>query len=87
MEHRNSKEVRALRMSQMTGTRRTQMRIMQRKSVGVVAVYEQDPIATEAGARTLVFETPAGCVRATDFPAEWQRLTDEELTLIRRAAS
>jgi hypothetical protein len=72
---------------QTTGTRRTQMRVMQRKSVGIVAVYEQDPNATDAGTRTLVFESPHTCVRVQDFPAEWQRLSDEELAAIRRAAS
>lgn len=86
MEHRNSQEVRAPRPTQL-GTRRTQMRVMQRKSVGVVAVYEQDPVATDAGQRTLVFETPKGRVQVADFPAEWQRLSDDELATIRHAAS
>lgn len=87
MENRKSQEVRAQRMNQTMGTRRTQMRVMQRKSVGIVAVYEQDPIASEAGSRTLVFESPTVKVRLTNFPAEWQRLSDDQLSELRRAAS
>lgn len=66
------------------GTKRTMMRIMQRKSVGMVAVYEQDPPA--GGTRELVFESPTFNVHVTHYPAEWQRLTDDELTVLRRAA-
>lgn len=69
------------------GTRRTAMRVMQRKSVGIVAVYEQDPTVASAGTRTLVFETPQSCVRLAQFPEEWQRLSDDELAAIRRANS
>jgi len=87
MEHRNSRETPAPRASQMIGTRRTAMRVMHRKSVGVVAVYEQDPVAAASGSRALVFESPKGVVRLEHFPSEWQRLTDDELTQIRRAAS
>lgn len=87
MDRRNSQEVRAQRLNQTMGTRRTQMRVMQRKSVGIVAVYEQDPLASEAGTRTLVFESPTLKVRLTSFPAEWQRMTDDQLAELRRAAS
>lgn len=69
------------------GTRRTAMRVMHRQSVGIVAVYEQDPTGASAGTRTLVFETPKSCVRLEQFPVEWQRLTDDELAAIRRANS
>ena len=64
------------------GTKRTMMRVMQRKSVGMVAVYEQDPPA--GGARALVFESATFNIRVTNYPAEWQRLTDDELTVLRR---
>lgn len=87
MEHRNSKEVRAPRLSQTLGARRTAMRMMNRKSTGVTAVYEQDPISVEAGSRTLVFESVAGCTRVQQFPPDWQRLSDDELAALRRAAS
>jgi len=92
MDGRNSQEIvapkpqmHAARPSQL-GTRRTAMRVMQRKSVGMVAVYEQDPVAPRAGTRTLVFETLKGKVQTSDFPADWQRLSDDELAKIRKAA-
>ena len=67
------------------GTKRTMMRVMQRKSVGMVAVYEQDPPA--GGTRELVFESPTINVRVRNYPAEWQRLTDDELCVLRRAGA
>lgn len=76
---------RASRAVDARGTRRTMMRVMQRKSVGMVAVFEQDPGAG-ATQRTLVFESPTFCTRVTNFPAEWQRMTDDELAALRRAA-
>jgi len=97
MEHRRSLEITAPiapavpRPSQAVpnarGTRRTMMRVMQRKSVGMVAVYEQDPNADSAGKRQLVFESPSFTTKVDNFPAEWQRLTDDELTKLRRSAS
>ncbi|MEK7401871.1 MAG: hypothetical protein AABZ80_05855 [Gemmatimonadota bacterium] len=63
------------------------MRIMQRKSVGMVAVFEQDPASGDAGARVLVFESPTFTTRVVNYPAEWQRMTDDELSQLRRAAS
>jgi len=86
MEHRNSREVAAPGRKTL-GTRRTAMRVMHRKSVGVMAVYEQDPTVAESGTRMLVFESPSLCTRVADFPAEWQRLSDEELVAIRRASA
>ena len=73
------------RVVDVRGTRRTMMRVMQRKSVGMVAVYEQDPPA--GGTRVLVFESPTFTTRVVNYPAEWQRLTDDELSVLRRAAS
>jgi hypothetical protein len=69
------------------GTRRTKMRVMHRKSVGIVAVYEQDPAATDAGTRSLVFESTTACTRVQNFPDEWPRLSDDELAAIRRRAA
>ena len=66
------------------GTKRTMMRVMQRKSVGMVAVYEQDPPA--GGTRVLVFESATFNIRVPHYPAEWQRLTDDELAVLRHAA-
>ena len=85
MEQRNSREIVAPRPSQTTGTRRTAMRVMQRKSQGIVAVYEQDPTVAQSGTRTLVFESSAACTRIADFPAQWQLLSDDELSAMRRA--
>ena len=61
------------------------MRMMHRKSQGIVAVYEQDPTAAEAGTRNLVFESVTSCTRVENFPSEWQRLSDDDLAAIRKA--
>jgi hypothetical protein len=90
MERRNSLEITLPTTPRprpsMLGSRRTAMRVMHRKSQGIVAVYEQDPIAASAGTRTLVFESPTSCTRVVNFPEQWQRLSDDELVAIRRAA-
>jgi hypothetical protein len=83
MDHRNSQEIVAPKSRHTMGTRRTAMRMMHRKSQGLVAVYEQDPTADEAGTRRLVFESLKSCTRLDKFPADWQRLTDEELAALR----
>lgn len=83
---RNSREITAPSPRTTTGFRRTAMRVMQRKSQGIVAVYEQDPTVTDAGRRTLVFETPRSCTRVTQFPETWQRLSDDELVEIQHKA-
>lgn len=72
-------------MVDVRGTRRTMMRIMQRKSVGTVAVYEQD--APSGAVRRLVFESPTFTIPVEHYPAEWQRLSDDDLSRLRRAAS
>jgi hypothetical protein len=87
MEQRNSRQVAAQKARPTTGARRTAMRVVHRKSQGVLAVYEQDPVASEAGTRTLVFESITGCARIVDFPAHWQLLSDEELLRLRRTKS
>lgn len=78
---------RTARPSQTMGSRRTAMRIMNRKSVGVVAVYEQDPTVDNAGGRMLVFESSKALARLVNFPADWQKLSDDELAALRRNAS
>lgn len=67
-----------------TGDRRTAMRLMQRKSQGLVAVYEQDPETPDDSSRKLVFESRVQCTRVSQFPAEWQRLSDDELVALQR---
>lgn len=86
MELRPSQELRAQGTRNTLGARRTRLRVMHRKSQGIVAVYEQDPVAADAGARILVFETPAKCTKIAQFPAEWQRLSDDELVALQRSA-
>ena len=68
------------------GARRTKMRVLHRKSQGIVAVYEQDPTLDDT-TRTLVFESPVKCTRLSHFPAEWQRLSDDDLIALQRAVS
>ncbi len=66
------------------GARRTKMRVMHRISVGIVAVYEQDP-PPDNGQRALVFEASSVCTRVESFPEDWQRLSDDELTALRKS--
>ena len=84
---RNSQEMTAPSPRTTAGFRRTAMRVMQRKSQGIVAVYEQDPTVADAGKRLLVFETPKCCTRVTQFPEAWQRLSDDELVAIQHKAT
>ncbi|HJQ20493.1 MAG TPA: hypothetical protein VJ867_09115 [Gemmatimonadaceae bacterium] len=68
------------------GARLTRVRLVQRKSVGMMAVYEQDgsDAANESTTRTLVFEWGDMRTRTTDYPAQWQLLSDDELTAMRK---
>ena len=68
------------------GARRTKMRVLHRKSQGIVAVYEQDPTLDDS-ARTLVFESPVKCTRLSQYPVEWQRLSDDELIALQRSVA
>jgi hypothetical protein len=83
---RNSREMAAPSTRTTAGFRRVAMRVMQRKSQGIVAVYEQDPTVADAGKRSLVFETPKCCTRVSQFPDGWQRLSDDELVEIQHKA-
>jgi hypothetical protein len=85
---RPSQEMRAPALSgtrNTLGARRTKMRVLHRRSQGIVAVYEQDPTVDDTTPK-LVFESPAKCTRVTQYPAEWQRLSDDELVALQRAA-
>jgi len=66
-------------------TRVTRVRLVQRKSIGMMAVYEADPAETGSDARSLVFEWGTMRTRTTEFPDQWQTLSDDELADIRRA--
>ena len=51
------------------------MRVIRNSAVGVVVVRE-------SGGRSLVFESVTGKIEVTDYPPEWQKLTDDELLLL-----
>lgn len=53
------------------------MRVI-RSDFGIVVVFEADG----AGAHVLVFESLTGKVELTEYPADWQKLTDAELILL-----
>ena len=63
---------------QTIGGRRAAMRVVQAAGRPIV-VYEQDPIATDAGPRELVFESGDSIVRLADYPADWRKMKDDEL--------
>jgi hypothetical protein len=60
------------------GGRRAAMRVVQAGS-RLVVVYEQDPLATDAGPRELVFESGDSIVRLAQYPADWRKMKDEDL--------
>lgn len=68
------------------GGRRAAMRVVMAGS-RMVIVYEQDPTATDSGARTLVFESGDSIVRLAAYPAEWRKMRDEELLALPKAQS
>ena len=68
------------------GARRTKMRVLHRRSQGIVAVYEQDPTLDDAKP-TLVFESPAKCTRLSQFPADWQRMSEDDLVALQRSVA
>lgn len=60
------------------GGRRAAMRVVQAGS-RMIIVYEQDPIASDSGSRTLVFESGDSITRLANYPADWRKLKDDEL--------
>jgi hypothetical protein len=67
------------------GSRRTALRVFQWKSLGMIAVYEQDPLPGESE-RELVFETVRGTVKLSGYPDDWQRMSDEQLMALSGSA-
>lgn len=62
-------------------SRRVAMRVIQ-DGVRTMAVYEME--RERAGEpRSLVFETPDSWIRLDEFPADWHRLSDDELLSLR----
>jgi len=66
------------------GGRRAAMRVI-RAGTRMVVVYEQDPIASDAGPRTLVFESSGSVISLTRYPADWRTMTDEAVLALRKA--
>ena len=64
------------------------MKVLQRKSQGVVLVYELEPMVVNAGPRLLVFESVKSVQQFEHFPDDWRRLSDDDLIAIsKRPAS
>ena len=59
------------------GSRRCAMRVIQ-NGRELIAVYVVEP-AQLGQPRALVFETPRVCTRLTDFPDDWNRLSQNDL--------
>ena len=60
------------------------MKVLQRKSQGVVLVYELEPMVVNAGPRLLVFESVKKVTQVEQFPDDWRRLSDDDLIAISR---
>lgn len=56
---------------------RAMVRVVNHRTYGLVVVYEQP--ATMERPKTLVFDSPATCIRIDDYPSNWQSLPTEEL--------
>jgi hypothetical protein len=60
---------------------RSATRIVQRKA-GLVAVYEREPVPEEAVERALVFESADFTIELSEYPADWHRMTDDQLSAL-----
>lgn len=87
--HRDSQEVRQQQRTTRAsvGNRRTAMKVLQRKSQGVVLVYELEPMIVNAGPRLLVFESVKTTRQVEQFPDDWRRLSDDDLIAISKRSS
>ena len=65
------------------GAQRAAMRMVKDERDGVVLVYELEPSKTNPEPPTLVFESRSECSRLSQYPAEWRRLTPEQLLALR----
>ena len=66
------------------GNRRTAMKVLHRKSQGMVLVYELEPTIVNAGPRLLVFESVKATKQLETFPDDWRKLPDDELIALSR---
>ena len=85
--HRDSQEVRQQQQTTRAsvGNRRTAMKVLQRKSQGVVLVYELEPMVVNAGPRLLCFESVKTTRQIEQFPDDWRRLADDDLIALSRS--
>jgi hypothetical protein len=65
------------------GGQRAAMRMVKDETDGVVLVYELEPSKTNPEPPALVFESRRECSRLLQYPAEWRRLTPEQLLALR----
>jgi hypothetical protein len=68
------------------GNRRTAMKVLHRKSQGMVLVYELEPTIVNAGPRLLVFESVKATKQIEIFPNDWRTLPDDDLIALSRPA-
>ena len=66
------------------GNRRTAMKVLHRKSQGMVLVYELEPTIVNAGPRLLVFESVKATKQLEKFPDDWRKLSDDDLIALSR---
>jgi hypothetical protein len=66
------------------GNRRTAMKVLHRKSQGMVLVYELEPTVVNAGPRLLVFESVKTVKQLERYPDDWRKLSDDELIALSR---
>jgi hypothetical protein len=66
------------------GNRRTAMKVLHRKSQGMVLVYELEPTVVNAGPRLLVFESVKATKQLEIFPDNWRALSDDDLIALSR---
>ena len=78
MQRRDSGSWGKPKSRETVGGRRAAMRVVQ-AGTRMVVIYEQEPIASDPDARTLVFESGDSIIRLTQYPADWRKLRDEDL--------
>lgn len=64
---------------------RSATRIIQRRSAGMLVIYEHIPDADDPAPRALVFESAEFTIRLTKYPADWHEMTDAQLIVLCRS--
>jgi hypothetical protein len=87
MDRRDSQEVKPVTSATRAtvGNRRTAMKVLQRKSQGMVLVYELEPTVVSAGPSLLVFESVMRKAQIEHYPSNWRTLSDDDLIALSRA--